>query len=49
LMPTSSGKALSFLIQKLRASPGYTNQVHFPIAVCLWQSSGKVEKFDCNF
>ena len=24
-------------------------EIHFPIAVCLWQSSGKVEKFDCDF
>jgi hypothetical protein len=25
------------------------SRIHFPIAIELWQSSGKVEKFDCDF
>ena len=24
-------------------------KIHFPIALCLWQSSGKAEKFNCDF
>jgi len=24
-------------------------KIHFPIAVSLWQSHGKAEKFDCDF
>jgi hypothetical protein len=26
-----------------------SGKIHFPIADWLWQSSGKVEKFDCDF
>ena len=36
-----------FSIQPYSFVPG--SRIHFPIAIELWQSSGKVEKFDCDF
>jgi len=31
----------------IRFIPGV--EIHFPIVVSLWQSNGKLEKFDCDF